>query len=400
MHIVIIGLGGVSRLFRNWPERTLGQALVRAGHRVSALTYHQPDQPHLGLTARRETIDGIEVYRVKPELWPGRETQQVLAQLAPIDVAHLIHPRNVLGLAAAAWLRRRGIPLFSTWLGPFHDQWLVADRERPYEAQVTPANLIYDIATLLRRSLRDGRLRDHWRNYAIHRPLRDVTGFIPCSQHEADILRMIGFGHVPMTVVPLWLDMDFMHGPAPALEASFSGPIIPYIGQLTPRKGSDLLVAAMPAVVREYPSASFVFVTHNPAQRAQLQQQAAELGVAANLHFMGTISEEQKLALLRASSVLPLPTRYEGFGLPILEAMASDLPVVSTDIPVVNELIRDGVDGLLVPYNDSAALAQSLLRVLGDRPLRERLIAGGRAALQTRFNPSQLAAQVAAAYRV
>jgi glycogen(starch) synthase len=400
MHILIIGLGGVSRQFRNWPERTLGQALVRAGHRVSALTYHQPEQPQLGLTARRETIDGIEVYRVTPELWPGRETIAVLEQLGKIDVAHLIHPRNVLGLAAAAWLRTRGIPLFSTWLGPYHDQWLVSDRERPYEAQVNPGNLIFDFGSVVRRTLRDGRWRDHWRNYGIHRPLRDVAGFIPCSQHEADVLDTLGFAGVAKTVVPLWLDMDFMRGLAPQLDRALSGPIIPYIGQLTPRKGSDLLVAAMPAVVREYPQASFVFVTHNPLQREQLQRQAAELGVAANLHFMGTISEEQKLALLRASSVLPLPTRYEGFGLPILEAMASDLPVISTDIPVVNELIRDEVDGLLVPYNDSAALAQALLRVLGDGGLRERLVIGGREALATRFHGDVLVQHVLGAYRV
>ncbi|MBO9374371.1 MAG: glycosyltransferase family 1 protein, partial [Chloroflexus sp.] len=74
MRILIIGLGGVSRNFRNWPERTLGQALVSAGHEVMALTYWQPDQPHLGLSARFEEIDGIIVRRVRPQLWPGYET--------------------------------------------------------------------------------------------------------------------------------------------------------------------------------------------------------------------------------------------------------------------------------------------------------------------------------------
>ncbi|RMF46778.1 MAG: glycosyltransferase family 1 protein, partial [Bacteroidetes bacterium] len=285
-----------------------------------------------------------------------------------------------------------------TWLGPYHDRWLVADRERPYESAIHPERLIYTIPQLLKRGLRDWQWRDHWRNYAIHRPLRDVAAFIPCSQHEAQVLRELGFTQ-PMTVVPLWLDMAFMEGPAPPLAATFAPPIIPYIGQLTPRKGYDLLVEAMPEIIAHYPQASFVFVTHNPAQRAELQRLASERGVAANLHFLGTLSEEQKLALLRASAVLPFPSRYEGFGLPVLEGMATGVPVVSTDIPVINELIRDGEDGLLIPYNDAKALATAILHLLDDHALRSRIIDGGRRAIGERFAPERLVRQVIAVYQ-
>src|SRR3954467_6988030 len=125
-----------------------------------------------------------------------------------------------------------------------------------------------------------------------------------------------------MTVVPLWLDMAFMEGPAPAVHLPVTNPVIPYIGPLTARKRYDMVIEAMPAVVARFPQASFVFVTHNPEQRANVQRMAAERGVAANLHFLGTISEEEKLALLRASDVLPCPSRYEGFGLPLIEGMA------------------------------------------------------------------------------
>src|SRR3954467_9445704 len=122
-----------------------------------------------------------------------------------------------------------------------------------------------------------------------------------------------------MTVVPLWLDMAFMEGPAPAVHLPVTNPVIPYIGPLTARKRYDMVIEAMPAVVARYPAASFVFVTHNPEQRANLQAMAAERGVASNLHFLGMIGEDQKLALLRTSDLLPFPTRYEGFGLPLLE---------------------------------------------------------------------------------
>lgn len=399
MHVLIVGLGGVSRVFRNWPERTLGRELVRAGHRVSALTYLQPAQPGLGLDRRREVIDGIEVYRLPPRIWPDHAIGAALAQIGRPDVVHIVHPRNVLAWGVVRRLQPQGVPLVWTWLGPYHDRWLVADRERPYETAPQPERLIFSPRDLLRRVLLEPRMaRDHWRNYAIHAPLQSVAAFVPCSQHEADVLAGLGFAERPMTVVPLWLDMEFMHGPAPELGLELSRPIIPYIGQLTVRKCFDMVVGAMPAVVERFPQASFVFVTHNPEQRARLLQLATEAGVAANLHFLGTISEEEKLALLRASAVLPFPSRYEGFGLPILEGMAAGVPVVSTNIPVVNELICDGVDGLLTPYDDQAALTAAILRLLDDTPLRKRLVAGGRRAMIERFDPQQLTAQVIAVY--
>jgi glycosyltransferase involved in cell wall biosynthesis len=398
MRVLIVGLGGVSRVFRNWPERTLGQALVRAGHEVHAVTYWQPESPQLGLAEREEVLDGIHVHRVGPRFFPNRQLARVLAALPRPDVAHLMHPRNVLAWGAVGWLRRQRIPMVWTWLGPYHDRWLVADRERPYEQQPHPERLIYRWREVVRRTLRDGRLRDNMRNYFIHEPLRHADAFIPCSQHEAAVLAQLGLGDRPMSVVPLWLDMDFMRGPAPELSLELTRPIIPYIGQLTIRKCYDLVIAAMPAVVERFPAASFVFVTHNPEQRANLQMLAAEHHVASNLHFLGMIGEAEKLALLRMSDVLPFPSRYEGFGLPILEGMAAGTPVISTDIPVVNEIIRDGENGLLIPYDDAPALAHAICAVLEDASLRARLVAGGQRSIAERFDPSALVAQVVDVY--
>jgi len=399
MRVLIVGLGGVSRTFRNWPERTLGQALVRAGHEVHAVTYWQPQSPQLGLERREELIDGIHVHRVRPRFYPTREIDAALDALPRPDVAHLMHPRNVLAWGAVRWLRRHKVPIVWTWLGPYHDRWLVADRERPYEHRPHPEWLIYTPRDVLRRTLRDGRLRDHMRNYFIHAPLRHVDAFVPCSEHEAAVLAQLGFGDRPATVVPLWLDMDFMRGPAPTLDLAPTRPIIPYIGQLTMRKCYDMVIEAMPAVVERFPGASFVFVTHNPEQRANLQRMAAERRVEPNLHFLGTIGEEEKLALLRMSDVLPFPSRYEGFGLPILEGMAAGTPVISTDIPVVREIVRDGENGLLIPYDDAPALARAIIAVLEDTGLRARLVAGGRRTLAERFDPSTLAARVIETYR-
>lgn len=398
MRILILGLGGVSRHFRNWPERTLGQALVRAGHEVHAITYWQPKQPHLGLETREEIIDGIHVHRVRPQFWPARDLLATLAVLPRPDIVHILHPRNVLAWQAVRWLKRRDVPIVWTWLGPFHDRWLIADRERPYEHQPHPEWLIYSLGQALRHTFHNWQLRENLRNYAIHQPLQYVDAFIPCSRHEAEVLNRLGFGNRPMTVVPLWLDMDFMRGPAPAFAMPLTRPIIPYIGQLTIRKCYDMVIEAMPLVVKTFPQASFVFVTHNPEQRANLQHMAAEKQVSANLHFLGTISEEEKLALLRASDVLPFPSRYEGFGLPLLEAMAAGTPVVSTDIPVINEIVRNGENGVLIPYDNTQALASAIIQVLENPALRAQLVAGGTRTIEQHYNPDYLVQQVITVY--
>ncbi len=401
MRILIIGLGGVTRVFRNWPERTLGQALVQAGHEVHAITYWQPQQPHLGLDTRFEVIDGIKVHRVKPQFVPAAGLLQVLRTIPRPDIVHLMHPRNVLAYQATRWLRSHGVPMVWTWLGPYHDRWLIDNRERPYEETPHPERLIFTIPELARRIRQNPRdARELLRNYGIHQPMRLADAFLPCSQHEADELRdELGYGTQVLPVEPLWLDMDFMWSDVAPLDHAFTRPIIPYIGQLTIRKCYDMVVEAMPSVVARFPQASFVFVTHNSEQRANLQQMAQERGVANNLHFLGTVSEEQKLALLRASDVLPFPSRYEGFGLPLLEGMAAGTPVISTNIPVVNEIVRDGENGLLVPYDDSDALGQAITRVMEDRELRAWLVENGHRTIAEHYDPAVLAGRVVDLYR-
>lgn len=396
LRVAIVGLGGITTEFHNWPERVLGRALMERGHHVVNIGYHQPKQA--ALRERKEVIDGIAVRRVPVRHWPNRALRRALNELGPFDIIHLMHPRNVLAYETTRWAQRRGIPTVFTWLGPFHDRYLIDDRERPYNEQPHYERLIWNWPDVLRRTLQNGRLRDHLRNYWLHQPLRAALALLPCSEHEAGIMHAMNLQQ-PLTVVPLWIDVARTLA-TPVRSIDLPRPALLFIGQLTPRKGYDLLVQSLPEVLERYPTATVQVVSGlNEADRSALEALAEREGVRDHVHFRGRVDDEELVNLLRSADVYVTPTRYEGFGLTLLEAMAAGSPVVASAIPVVNETIEHGVNGWLVAPESPEALAEGILRVLGDATLREELRAGSKEALATRFAQDRLVAQVEGMYR-
>ena len=254
--------------------------------------------------------------------------------------------------------------------------------------------------TVARRTLRDGYLRDHTRNYWLHWPLKAADMLLPCSEHEATIMRAMGLTQ-PMTTVPLWIDTAAIRATAVSEVTEPAGrPRLLFIGQLTPRKGYDLLVRALPAVLQAHPTTVLGIVSGlNPADRAAMEQSAAELGVAHAIHFLGRVADDHLINLFRSSDLYVTPTRYEGFGLTLLEAMAGTCPVVTSDIPVVDEIIEHGVNGWLVRYNDPAALADGIIHLLAAPDLRAALVEGGQRVLHERFAETALIERIETAYR-
>lgn len=401
MNILIAGLGGVTQTFRHWPERIVALALVRRGHTVWSIGIRDPDRPPLA--RRAEAIDEVLVLRVASRYWPNHELAQALKTGPRPDVIHLMHPRNVLAAQITTWAQRQRIPTVYTWLGPLHDAYLVADRERPFESPPTYERLIFTQKQLVRHLLyrpnpRDA--RDALRNYSLHWPLAAANALLPCSEFEAAVLQHAGMTQ-PQTVVPLWIDVPFIYTtpdhPPPIAETP--RPWLLFVGQVTPRKGYDLAIEALAHVVREYPTASLLVVSGlNQAQRHQLMQLAQHRGVAAHVRLLGYVSETTLINLYRNSDLLLFPTRYEGFGLPLLEAMAAECPIITTDIPVVREIIRHGYNGLLVPYNNSKALARAALAVLRNPALCNHLKTNGRMTLNTQYDEQRLVAQIEQVY--
>jgi glycosyltransferase involved in cell wall biosynthesis len=153
------------------------------------------------------------------------------------------------------------------------------------------------------------------------------------------------------------------------------------IARLTPQKGIDVAVRALPALS---PDTVLVVLGEGP-ERSALEQLADELGVAARVELVGRVPDVA--AWLRRAAVLVHPARWEGFGLGVLEAMLAGLPVVASDVSSLPELVVDGETGFLVRPDEPAALAEAIARALQQSTLGE----AGCARARARFSVARMA---------
>jgi glycosyltransferase involved in cell wall biosynthesis len=152
------------------------------------------------------------------------------------------------------------------------------------------------------------------------------------------------------------------------------------IARLTAKKGLDVLVRAARVLDRDV----VLEVVGDGPERGRLEALARDAG--ANVRFAGALHHEAALERLRGASAFVLPCRElasgdrDGLPVSLVEAMRAGVPVVTTPVGGIPELVLDGETGLLVAPDDVAALSRALTRLLGDPALRERLAAAGRTA--------------------
>lgn len=161
------------------------------------------------------------------------------------------------------------------------------------------------------------------------------------------------------------------------------GPLFLTVARLQKHKGHRYLIDAVPSVLRSYPDAVFAIIgkASGPEQesyRDSLLSQCEALGISDKVRFLGFVPDADLVALYRSATALVHPALSEGFGLTLLEAMATGLPVIAAAADGPGELIVHRQNGWLVPTADSKSLAAALYGILGDTDLRETLSRGGR----------------------
>ena len=206
---------------------------------------------------------------------------------------------------------------------------------------------------------------------------KTATGVVGISQ--AALRDAQGTYGVPARKCSLW--RYSMPDPArlfPLLGSDRRENLVVCAARLMPSKGQDVLISALALASGAAASVRVEFLGTGPALES-LRRLAEAKGVAARCHFVGLVSHDQVLARMAHAQVTILPSRQEAFGLVNVESMSVGTPVIASHLDGIREIIRDGLDGFLVPPGDAEALAEKLSLLIEDQDLRQRL---GRSARQ------------------
>jgi glycosyltransferase involved in cell wall biosynthesis len=190
------------------------------------------------------------------------------------------------------------------------------------------------------------------------------------------------------------LPLDEAPAPLPALAATMSGPFFLTVGGQEGRKNLRTLYDAMALLHAR--GVAVPLLQCGPGMSAQTRAQTrARYGAVPWLTHVGYVTDEQLVTLYRRATALVFPSRYEGFGLPVLEAMRAGGAVICADASSLPEVAGDAA--LRFAWNDAPALAAQMMRLLHEPGLRDALIAGGQAQA-ARFSWSKTAADTLACF--
>jgi glycosyltransferase involved in cell wall biosynthesis len=245
---------------------------------------------------------------------------------------------------------------------------------------------------------------------------RRASRMIAVSQAVADGLLRSGVSRSRVNVVPNGIDLPYFRGygvyERPMLDGlrRGTGParngrgsarlqgrfkyqlpqnttIIGYLGRLSPEKGVDVLLGAAASLQ----NCLFVIAGDGP------QRAALEAAAPPNVRFLGRVDGAP--GLLAAIDILAIPSRSEGQGIVALEAMASGVPIVASDVGGLKEMLRDGDTALLVRPGDARALCSAIVTCLDDPGMRDRMVARAGAEVEEQYDVRRMIVRIIGVYQ-
>lgn len=178
---------------------------------------------------------------------------------------------------------------------------------------------------------------------------------------------------VPVDVLPIYADIEVFHGVSQHEYARGENFVFLIVSRLAPEKDIDRAMTAFLRVAEKRPESSLCIIGDGPL-RAHLGRIAKSFPQGDRIKFMGAEQDPHTIAkYMHSADCFISSSRYEGYGMSIVEAMAAGLPVVITDAGVAGELVHDGESGLVVPPCNTDALTQAMERIYSDTELRKAI---------------------------
>jgi glycosyltransferase involved in cell wall biosynthesis len=280
--------------------------------------------------------------------------------------------------------------------------WYVA-RFRPHAALFTHVHLLR-LAPLVRLLSPGTQLAalghgiEVWRPVArqVRRGLQACAAVVAPSRFTAQqLVQVNGVEPSRVSVLAHGLNADWSQSLPATRDIAHRGFTILTVSRLQAadrEKGVELLLRAMPWVLRDVPDARLL-IAGDGDDRARLEQVARQEQVADRSEFLGELGDSKLCAAFARADVFALPSKKEGFGIVFLEAMAYGLPVVAAAAGGTPDVVEDGVTGILVPPDNSRALASALSGLLLVPQERVKLGVAGRRRLEQHFLFSHFAAR-------
>jgi glycosyltransferase involved in cell wall biosynthesis len=385
--------------------RYLTRELVALGHEVTV--FSGPPYPELEDKVELVRVPSLDLYR-EPDPFRMPRMREVqtgidLLELATMCTAGFPEPRTFSLRARRLLAERRGEfdivhdnqCLGTGLLGMMRDGWpLVATIHHPIT--VDRALDLSHAETWQRR------LTLH-RWYGFVAMQKRVARRMPrvitvSSSSRRDIADQLGVPEERSSVVPVGVD-ETIFRPLPGVQR-VPGRLMVTTSSDIPMKGLVPLLEALAIVRRSRPDAHLVVIGR--LRDGSVVPAAIErLGLGEAVRFVTGVSDERIVELYGEAEIAVVPSLYEGFSLPAIEAMACGTPVVATTGGAIPEVVgTDGETGLLVTPGDPAALAGAIERALADEHLRSRLAAAGRQRVLERFTWQATAEGTLDAYRI
>lgn len=355
---------------------------LAAAHDVTVLA------PHAAGAGQRETLAGVKVVRFRygPERWEKlaynggimanlRRNPWLYFMLPPFFIAQFLALLNLMR-------RVRPVAMHAHWIVP--QGIILAAAGMLSGARVRAICTVHgsDVS-----ALRGG----FWRRLRRWVTLRcDRT----VAVSEALKAQLVSEGCPPerIDVIPMGADLLRLFVPDGSPRSNAE---ILYVGRLVPGKGVDILLNALPAVLAKLPEARLTVVGDGP-ERDSLVELACRLDVESRVAFAGPVAHASLAAHYRWAALLVLPSREEGFGLVLVEALGCGCPVVASGLPAIRSLLLEGQAGRLFQAGNAADLSQAITGMLADGARSKALAERGRQQVLSQYDWQAIARRYAA----